>query len=615
MTGASRRWWCSSARPAAARPALLDGLAAELDQRVPYARADFAEIGRVGIGQVLDLLAFELNRHCAAYGRLAFPRYIVGRMVMGADLDRSDPDAARARLAELLARPPLPWLRGAVNDVSAGALSLLTGVPDQALRMVSDALLGGVTTFGRRRARLRSGVAWYGHQDRGFSKDPLDTLVELNRHARRPGEGHQRLIDTLLLAAFLADLRADFQRRDHPFDCAVLLDNADTPAGRRFAYALVRERQQRERDAPGAPDPLTVVAASRGSLVELVTDQAAQIPAADQAGPADYRRHRHGLRDERRWWYPVRLPDLDLADVRTMAADRRAGADPARVALAVHAFTRGHPGATDLVLEALAARPEDLPDLRRALERRLPGEHGDRPLRDRLRGRLLGDAADRGGLADTLVTCAAAPDLDQAVRLLDHTAAQQVPRAGVWLPGPEGAAPVMVPVLRTLLLERLAERDPGDPAGWDALHARLRADAAARGDLTGELHHALALGDLKHVCETLADRVPLEDPETWLARVAAVTAAPGRWREAGPPAERIGPLTSWTDHRLQPIGAIALLVAARWVLSDPMGGGERETLHLLVAAQYTALAPFFANGLTRLIREAEHHRDLAELWS
>ncbi len=145
------------------------------------------------------------------------------------------------------------------------------------LLQVGPALvLGGLARLRRgRQMLLGAGQDWYGHQDRGLELDPLDVLVDINRAAADGTPG----VAELLLEAFLADLRHAFTRRpasDHAFNCAVLLDNADTEAARDFLRVLLQARShQRE------PDPLTVVATSHGDLVEGVRADDGAVTTAD----------------------------------------------------------------------------------------------------------------------------------------------------------------------------------------------------------------------------------------------------------------------------------------------------------------------------------------------
>ncbi|MFF5262288.1 hypothetical protein ACFY4C_25405 [Actinomadura viridis] len=606
------------------KTALLDTLAAEhLDQHVPYAFINFAAMGPGGIRGLLDRLVFELNRNCAAYGRIAFPRYIVGRIVLSLNMADADPAQVRARIDRVLRQHrPDQVLEPIIQDV-VGTVLAAGNVPQALAQPVAAALLAGVTTWKGRRQNLAPGRDWYGHQDLGLGHDPLDDLAQLHHWARDITRGNNREnVERLLLAAFLADLRHGFTRTR--YNCAVLLDNADEPLGRQFTRALVRLREQHAENAPGDPDPMTVVATSRGSLVELLTDRAAEIPTIDNASVADYRERRARLHGDRRHWYLVRLTDLDQAHVQTMVdtwAPNRG--NPHHLALVVHGLTRGHPAATDILVRSFAAEPRNAIEPRQMLRARAPGDTpGDAPDRttvlERLERALLGELTRSRRLMADLVTCSPATGLDSAVRLITRGGLagsddpEAVTRSGVWVPAGRGRT-VILPVLRRILLERLAEREEGAPAGWDAVHSWLRRDAAGRGDHAGELHHALALGDLQHVAGEMTGRLRDTPVKEWLRLLRAVVAAPVA-RPAGPPNEAIARLTAWADPTEQPGGAVARLVAALWLATDPLTGERRAELHTIVQHEYAAVAPFSLDGLIRLYSEADRHQDLARLW-
>ncbi|MGH8922508.1 MAG: hypothetical protein ACRD0H_29925, partial [Actinomycetes bacterium] len=72
------------------KTALLSVLDELLDQLVPRAQLDFEANRHASVPQVLSALAFELNRRCPRYGALQFPRFIVGQLVMGLELDLTD---------------------------------------------------------------------------------------------------------------------------------------------------------------------------------------------------------------------------------------------------------------------------------------------------------------------------------------------------------------------------------------------------------------------------------------------------------------------------------------------------------------------------------------------
>jgi hypothetical protein len=94
-------------------------------------------------------------------------------------------------------------------------------------------------------------------------------------------------VSALLWAAFLADLRDDFQAGRHaadwPLNCVILVDNADAAGDSSFLDELVTARRRHAAHSPADPDPLTVLAASRGALSARVTPPGETIPLADQA--------------------------------------------------------------------------------------------------------------------------------------------------------------------------------------------------------------------------------------------------------------------------------------------------------------------------------------------
>jgi hypothetical protein len=83
-----------------------------------------------------------------------------------------------------------------------------------------------------------------------------------------------------------------------------------------------------------------------------------------------------------------------------------------RIAVAVYRFTRGHPGSTRTIINAIADRPDLASDLRSLLSETLAG--ADVPLARRLLNDLLRGVPDEW--LETLITLSAARDRDQARR-------------------------------------------------------------------------------------------------------------------------------------------------------------------------------------------------------
>jgi hypothetical protein len=154
----------------------------------------------------------------------------------------------------------------------------------------------------------------------------------------------QREATELLWAAFLADLRHGFRhgRRagERSFNCIILLDNVDTPEGVTFLEELVAARRKQTAYQRQDADPLTVVATSRGTLVERV------IEFGDSTGDGDWL-------DE--WWHTAMLDDLSGDEVSNMVAavELRRGSRR-RVTAMIYQFTQGHPSSTQLLLDVVA---------------------------------------------------------------------------------------------------------------------------------------------------------------------------------------------------------------------------------------------------------------------
>ena len=317
------------------------------------------------------------------------------------------------------------------------AVPVVRGVPgvSTAGRYLPDLVLRGLVSRRRgRRGGLGQGQDWYGHQDRGLHRDSLDVLVDLNRLATHPDlAGQRHEVGELLWAAFLADLRADFRhgrRADEwSLNCVVLIDNIDTDVGLRFLDGLVTARRQHAAHVSDDPDPLTVVATSRGALSARVTASGEPVPMVEQAGYAHYLAHSERVRARpERGWYPVMLRDLTRDEVGNMVSAPGLDQDDRRVTAMVHGFTGGHPGSTRLVLDAIAERPDAAVDLPTLLAAPAPGVLGPaaRTVEHRLRDELLQGVPT--GAVEDLVTCAAARNLDQASRLAARSGLLTGPR-------------------------------------------------------------------------------------------------------------------------------------------------------------------------------------------
>ncbi|MCK2238627.1 MULTISPECIES: hypothetical protein [unclassified Crossiella] len=596
---------------------LLTDLARRLDQHVPYARLDLEAGKHASIPQLLSALASQLNRWCRGYGHLRFPRLAAATVVMALDLPEDRPAARRQVLAVLQQRRRLDTLAQILETAAGealGTVELPPGVPPGPLGRLAGSLVGWASGWRWTRVVLGRFLGWFKHQDRDLDEDALEVLVDINEWARDPDhEQGQYLLEQLLCRAFLADLRAGFGTRraaEWSLNCVALLDNADTPVGRRFLLRLTDTRKQT------APDPLTLVVTSRGPLLD-------RIDPADVATltPRDrtYAELQRRVDPQHPRWLHLRLPDLTEDEVRELLATlgARVG-DDRRIAHTVHRFTGGHPAAARLLVDALRAHAEARPEIAELLTKREPhGLEQDTPLcvADRLLHRLLQDYPveldfpDLTVLTD-LVTCAAARTEDDGLwlagqaelRARDRTSLPEIEATHLW----SGSGNL----LRRLLLHRLARRAPTDPAPWSRVFDTLR-----RHSLEGSVaarYYALAAEDLAGVAAAETQRLKHLDTTTWLAELHQVTAAPNRLPHRLPAVDEVATLL----HNLGPAGdtqhTVAGLIAALWLDTDPLHRDTRGRLHQEIATHFTTLATYSGASPTVLLDESRRYQRLAE---
>jgi hypothetical protein len=623
---------------------------------------------------MLALLAFKLNQQ-RGYGKLAFPRLVAGEIVIrpGIAVDPLDRDRARAQLTAALTdhRRDLGILESSIRSILRSALTpTLTRGPAAAAvarhGAIAEELLGPSVGKRRRRADLLwTGQEWWGHQDRGLDNDPIDELVSLRMdveraRAQRQADGGgrrnesadwRRIVTKRLWAALLADLRESFSDRraiNWTRNCVLLLDNADTPTARAFLEELVSVRKDRER---GEPDPLTVVAASRGSLTARVST--ASPTPLDEASRADHSR----LTGAAAWWYPVLLPPLNWSQTHAMVDSLRLpGAHTEAITAAVHGFTRGHPAATGTLLAAVAADPassiEISPSALLASKDLIEPAQGENTVEDALLDGLLIPAliGDRAP-ANDLATCAAARHKEVALRLAtDSRLLEQLPSEAMsifgseyWPVDPVSGRAAMHPLLRRLLLRRLADRKADAVASWARVHLWLRQRALGDGQVDTALHHTLALAGtyqeellardavdeaepdgeqpadplefekpLEHVARQLASCLT-SDATGWLSRVADITSAPTRLDLTRHPREQAVMLTEWVDKRQEPIAPVARYVVYCWLGADPLSAPHWSWLLSQMAGELDLISRFSDDqGLSVLRAEAERYRNLAD---
>jgi hypothetical protein len=293
----------------------------------------------------------------------------------------------------------------------------------------------------------------------------------------------------------------------------------------------------------------------------------------------------------------------------------------------------------------------------------------ERTVEDALLERLLtpaltGDQA----VADDLATCAAARHKEVALRLAtDSRLLEQLPGeltavfgSGYWSADPASGRAVLHPLLRRLLLRRLADREADAKASWARVHLWLRWRALRDGHPDTALYYTLALAGtdqdelvallrrpaaekaareeqkpgtqeaparpvqpreadplefelpLEHVARQLADSLK-SDATTWLRRVAWITSSPTRLDLGRKPRDQAVMLTGWVDKRAEPIAPVARYVAYCWLGADPLSAPHWGWLLSQMAGELDLISRYSDDGGLSVLRaEAERYRNLAD---
>jgi hypothetical protein len=460
-------------------------------------------------------------------GRLRFPRLWVGLVALAAEIDAGSGrtySELRARLSpDRLAAEIVEVVRDAVGDVEDVA-----------------------------RLAPRSGPAWLAHRswreaidsyrarDERQPGDGIAALIELNRRFRAGSELEREEAEQIVLRAFLEELRAQFltglKSLDRTVNCLLLLDNVDSQVGQAFLDLLLRERCRNAVQQAGRCDPLLLVVTSGRWL--MAQDQRHRPAGDDETTPAAalqaWRDADHAKAEES-WLLVQPLRDLDPDDVYAMAQARRL-ADVPGLVRAVYRLTGGHPAGADAAFTVLARATGLRSDLGGALHALVEST----ALEELLDHLLEGVEAK---LREDLVTCSAARRIGPAVfrqllpdlALTDPHTVRSVLGEHLW--AGSGGEFVLHPLLRRLLLGKLAARPDDHRASWVSVHRRLHGFYEAQGKAGNELatreclHHGLALGDAAPVVEMVIHLFD-ETSAQWFTDLLAIASDPAQPGEA-----------------------------------------------------------------------------------
>ncbi len=564
--------------------------------------------------EVAVQLAFGLSERAGQFGRLRFPRLMLGLVVTRNKINQKTRDTARSDLRGLLDNS-----RKLMATVRQTGDNLLKGLGARAgTRTVFGLALYGLEAVTWTARLLQGpGFTWYRQALGRPIQDPLDALIDLNRLETEHGTRSRDKVDEVLCRAFLADLRA---ARSHTANYVALIDDADSRTAQDFLKVVVTERRNRYAANPREScDPLVIIATGHTRLSRLAAEHgpAPRIRSSPEAAYDAWLAGRD--RTPESWLYPVALGGLDVHDLAAWAHE---GIPGEVVSDFAHHLTHGHMQSVMLVLRAVAVEAEHAAgniNLGGILDWPDP-DHPERTLADGAIDRMLPRQPD--DLRHDLITCSAARDLkDMPILRALARQAQDLDRfcsTDLWIVRPDdrleasgdprprgGTVGALHPFLRRVLLHSLARRVEDDPDRWHAVHSRLRDFYRdEEHDVTGAMYHTLAVGDLAPVVTHLAQRFVRGAVTPWIQELETIASAPRRPTPGVPaPYEQVEELASGRARDIDPL--LAWLVAAVWINTDLLSDPSCA-LNLGIAHHYDRLAD--RPNLTTVDREALHAR-------
>lgn len=572
----------------AGKTTCLRELHRELDATAPRAYIDCSTLTSDDVPLLLEKTKFFLTQKCPPAGQLRFHRLEVGLVAMAASIDftvhRVAMSQLRAHMRTSLRTDP-GWLSRMLSAVTTDALGNVVQVPLVATGEQLAGSLSGLGAYFRSKSQgVIRAIRWYGQALDGPVRPPFAALAQLRQWSVDAEERRYR--DELLVDAFLADLRENYApgafRAPLPYRCPLFLDNAGDGVGPEFLEVFADRREAADMAGLTA-DPLLIVAASTE-----------EVPGVEVS--------------------PIALDPFSESEIRKVAASTRHGFDR-RCHLLVHQLTGGYPHAAVAVVTAI--RRSDA-DIAHGLGPLLSSPSGppertvEAHLLDSLAEALLsGDRASPllGGVMDPLFTYAAARTAADAAWLCERfphdgrVNSSLVRSLPLWDDTGPGAGHRM---LRWLLLRRLRQRTGHGP-DWDTVYRLLSERAAVAGDVAGELHYALAGGDLARVSRAMTDRLHDTDEDfSWFGLLDEVTAAPCLTVEVAveqPHVTQIALAADLSGAEPEHLVRVARIIAGLWIAGDRCTRPDRELLHYQIEDDLGHLAVFPA-----CVREIARHR-------
>jgi len=618
---------------ASGKSELLDHIQERFYADRPYVRRNRHELAALRPHEVALQLAFHLGWRVEGFGRLRFPRLLLGVAAIRGPVNTDDPAMTRSMMIRRTISNR-KRLRKWVHD-TAVALAGVAGAGPGTQVFLGLAVDGVGAIVETALARSGRGMRWYQDGLGVHFADPVDALVRLADQEANP---HLRgTVDEVLCRAFLADLRDEYSKRrplqiyDRDESCLILLDDVDSAGAQTFLDVLATQRQEW--------DPLLIVAAA-STRCPSAGDQHPEHWVMRDAAEATHRdwSNEQTANGQRAALCPVELGGLALDDLRvhfTSQASPPRGRDVFDVAGVLgdidkaltfaHRLTEGHLGGMRLVLRTMSLKRQragaENVDVRGLFGWPVTAD-SDSSLAEEVRRLVVGEWSVE--MHRALLRSTAARDFgeESLAAVLDgepDSVAHMMRKfrsRDLWVrhsPGLDNASPpTLHPFPRRGVVHLLAEPSGRDQPNWNDMHGQLRDHADERRDPTSAMYHRLALGEgqdlFAHVSAHYeSEKIPT--PE-WYAVLTAITQAP-----LAHPAQNADSQQHWlrlVENAGDRYKVSAELVTALQLHSDPLGDPGHH-LCLVIAQELERLAR--ASRAFFFVQEkAEGFRNCWERW-
>ncbi|TWF93482.1 hypothetical protein FHU35_15326 [Saccharopolyspora dendranthemae] len=616
----------------------LESISSDCGNGVVHSRPfDFARQQPATTVEVLATIADDLSRRWPTRRNAKFTRFALGLVAAQTVLDPHDRAKARAEMsAALRAFAENPRANDIAGQVEPTADAVDPLVDNPAIIAAAKLFLPRlIRTIGRR--SLGSAKRWHADIPEAEGASALDALVHLSRRARAEPEA----LTAWLTSAFLADVREshpvmarsepgstcsceNLTAKKHVHNWVVLLDNLDQQGGFDFLDDIVAARERHIRQH-NEHDPLLLVGTSGRWNHEWemhwyapwksITSKPDEVRIVPRCRDAGYWRTDPEAEKPLGHFHPVLLERLEIEETAGLIGRSQYFGE----AQLAQRATDGLPKAVQAVADLL---PEgDLHEGRR--DTLAPEEPTPEAWQQRLTELGVSEQLHDVDLSEFVHAApfATAPwlvpsestslvPLPQAGRILTEL------RSALWVIAPDRDGgtedhTLLHPWIARTLLFALHARGEGD--SYERQFTALLDDPHTRRDLARTTYCRLALGRFSEVVDTLHTKFDEIPHQKWVDLLALVTSAPDNKPLHRDNAELYAELVEQDvaegpAERGRVRNVLARLVAAHWLLANPLAGPDEERKEI-VKQSFHELAPLSRRPDVAALYEAARRAD------